>query len=115
MCCKRECAYVCVCAHAHRLSVHLLIKCRPDRNVVLYSVHLEHNATQKLFLTCTLCSIWSHSGGGRQGSSEEAQASSPEPHPYLFSVTYSKNQTCIGSVFCGIESLVRSDSLHFAH
>lgn len=67
------CASVCVCVWVRlRVCVQcvpLLIKRLPDRNAVLYCVHLEHNTTQKLFLTCTLCSIWSHSGGERQRSS----------------------------------------------
>ncbi len=81
------CLCVCVSACTSAQCVPLLIKRLPDRNVVLYCVHLEHNTTQKLFLTCTLCSIWSHSGGERQGSREKARAPSHKPYPYLFSVT----------------------------
>lgn len=54
-------ALFCVCACTSAQCVLPLIKCLPDRNVVLYWVHVENNTTQKLFLTCTLRSIRSHS------------------------------------------------------
>lgn len=65
---------VCVCGGGCMAAqyVHLFIKRLSDRNIVFYFVHLENNITQKLFLTCPLCSIWSISGGERQGDTEKA-------------------------------------------
>ena len=72
--CVCVCVCVCVC-HASAQCVLPLIKRPPDRNAALYCVHSEHNATQKLFLTCTLSSIWSQEekGGGVLSSESRAR------------------------------------------
>lgn len=50
----------------------------------MYSVHLKSGRTQKLFLTCTLCSIWSRSGGKRQKSKKRVVLQVIIPIPVCF-------------------------------
>lgn len=105
--CTHACLSVCACTTSR--CVLLLIKCLPDRNVVLHCVRLEHSTTQKLFLTCTLSSIWSNSGGERQGSEEKACAPCHKPYiPVCF--LFYKTKSYNAFVFCGIQALVWSDS-----
>lgn len=98
--------FFCACAacSVHRLPagracVPPLIKRPPARNVGLRRVRLDPSATQKLFLTCTLCSIWPRSGGGRRGGrsgerKQELGAISP------VSVCFLSRKTKVVSVLC---------------
>lgn len=108
--CVHVCTHACLSACACTTSwyVLLLIKCLPDRNVVLHCVRLEHSTTQKLFSTCTLSSIWSNSGGERRGSEEKACAPCHKPYPCLF--LFYKTKSYNAFVFCGIQALVWSHS-----
>lgn len=108
--CVHVCTHACLsaCACTTSWCVLHLIKCLPDRNVVLHCVRLEHSTTQKLFSTCTLSSIWSNSGGERRGSEEKACAPCHKPYPCLF--LFYKTKSYNAFVFCGIQALVWSHS-----